>query len=108
MKDDPECIRFILSARVPRQIGVAHMKTKTTGISFKDYNVNTTGALPRPHSVSRLLPEGNKTATQYTRPGVTRRGPRRYPSPVPNRLRCFPAVSGKERQFRLLLRPGTS
>lgn len=48
VKDDPKSrciIRFIFSGRMPQQIRVAHMKTKTTEISFTDYNVNTTGAL---------------------------------------------------------------
>ena len=59
VKDDPKGrVYFIFSGRVPQQIGVAHMKTKTTGIPFTDYNVNTTRVLSLALILSLIFSQG--------------------------------------------------
>lgn len=86
------------------------MKTKTTGIPFKDYNVNTSAlslSLASILCLSHLLPGGNKTANTAQDPGVARHPLRRYSSsprpraPAPLRARArLRIVYDALRQFR--------
>ena len=97
VKDDPKGrVYFIFSGRVPQQIGVTHMKTKTTGIPFTDYNVNTTGVLSLALILSPTFSQGVIKPQYSTRLGEELSSFRLH---APPNLWCFPTISTKKGNF---------
>ena len=103
VKNDPKGrVYFIFSGRVPQQIGVAHMKTKTTGIPFTDYNVNTTGALFLAPILSLTFSQEVIKLQYSARSGVAKIPLCRYISPS-RATESFTTLSGNFERKAVLL-----